>query len=240
MTEVELLEKVLINLFTDKQDRLKTLGFLKEEIEEVRQISIHTYDPGSKITFMGENADHVMIQVSGIVVSTKYSEKGYSIQKNEFLSPQIFGLLELLTKESNYGTRLVAMTAVEMIYISNDLYKKAVESSLTVSGISLNYIASFAQRMLNQLDQQVENTGFEKLLIYIYERSSLVSLPYYLRETNRDIADHLQISERSIYRYLNKMEKLGLVTRKDRNVKVDKSNLEKLKLYIENIHTGTN
>jgi predicted transcriptional regulator len=74
------------------------------------------------------------------------------------------------------------------------------------------------------------------LIIYLYNKTLGKKLPEKINDNKSFIADSLQINKRTLYRYLNKLQEEGIITREGQDIVISEKNFKKLEILMKSIN----
>lgn len=193
-----------------------------------------SFEKGEYLTHMGLPVERLMVLLDGQVSVFKYSHGGTSIRSGISEAPQIFGLYEALDGIREHSVTLQAATKVRCAVIPPAFFLQAINSNHKISLAALSFLAKFIDRMLDRSDQLTLNSPYENLLIYLFEKSVGKPLPLVIDANKSEIAELLNISNRSLYRHLEQLEDDGLIERIHGKIVITKSSFNRI---LENYKT---
>lgn len=150
----------------------------------------------------------LLLLESGTVEVSRYDVDGARILQSFLSAPQCFGLIEYEAK-TPLLSGIRALTDGRYYTLSP---KDPLLSDPSVISLFLTYVCSLYERDMRTRAFEKHMTGKERVLFTIY-RLSEAPFPHTLPLKRDDLADLLGISPRSLYRYLNELEKEGFLSR---------------------------
>lgn len=204
------------------QDLIEALDSPHNKADEVltiarscqnEELRFHCFPSGQFLTHMGFPMERILIHLSGEVSVYKLSPLGNSLHGVRSEAPQIYGLYESLNEEKVYGASLRADSPVCCLLVQKDFFLREICESAPIAYFALQHLARFTFNLLSRANRLTLNSPYDNLVLYLSEKSQGQKLPYVLNEKNEEIAQELNISERSLYRYLAQLEKDKLIRR---------------------------
>jgi CRP-like cAMP-binding protein len=218
----ELLESVMSLHATKKPDSSFMSSLANETMRFVK------FEKGDYLTHMGSSLERILIQTEGQVSVFKYSHGGANIRGDLTEAPQIYGLYEALNGIKEHGATLQAATTVSCAIVSPAFFLQAIRNNHKIALHALSFLARFTDKMLNRNDQLTMNTPYENILIYFFEKSVGRALPVVIPSKKNEIAEQLNISNRTMYRLLEQLEQEGLIERSHGKIVVSKESFKKI------------
>lgn len=177
-------------------------------------LRIRTFEKDEYLTHMGLPLDAILIHLDGPVSVYKYSPGGTGIRGEISEPPQIYGLYEALNGIPEYGVSLQASGQVHCAVLPPSRFLSALRSDPSIALASLTLLARFTDRMLNRHDRLTLNSPYQNLLIHLFESSAGRPLPVVIPGTKSRLAALLNISSRTLYRLLDRLEEEALIERR--------------------------
>jgi len=204
----------------------KTLlkSFANENIHFVR------FEKGDYLAYMGLPVERLLVLIDGQVSVFKYSHGGMSIRSGVSEAPQIYGLYETLNGTREHGVTLQAASGASCAVISPGFFLQAIKNNHKIALAALFFLAKFTDRMLDRNDQLTLNTPYDNLVIYLFEKSAGNPLPIIIDANKNEIAELMNISNRTLYRHLEQLESEGLIERKQGKIIITTSSFRNIKL----------
>lgn len=185
------------------------------------QLNFITFPKGSFLNHMGMPLNRLLIHLTGEVAVYKYSPSGIGIRGDVSAAPQIYGLYEMLLGVAEHGVDLQAATDVTCLALLPEEFRRLIEQNHRIALHALYFLARFTDRILNRNDQLTLNTPYENLIIYLYERSLGRKPPVLIRENKNEIAQFLNISNRTLYRQLDRLEQEQILERYKGHIRIN-------------------
>lgn len=177
---------------------------------------------GTVFIHAGGVIDEILLLGSGSVYIMNHTISGKRVIADTLSSPQILGIIEAQCGLKEFKGTVVTLSPCLVIRIERRAFQTHVENDLEAMRILLGYYAGFSLAT-------IENTGHiramkteDKLVHYLYSRCLGKPFPVHLKEHKSFMADAVGISERSLFRHLETMERGGYLRRDGQAVCVDK------------------
>jgi len=226
MTNEDKIAKLLEALMSKSPERQLDTSFLNSLSNET--LRFVRFEKGDYLAHMGLPLERILIHLDGQVSVFKYSHGGANIRGDISDAPQIYGLYEALNGIEEHGATLQAATSVSCGAVSPDFFLNSIRSNHQISLHALSFLARFTDKMLNRNDQLTMNTPYENILIYFFEKSVGRALPVVIPAKKNEIAEQLNISNRTMYRLLEQLEQEGLIERSHGKIVVPKESFKKI------------
>lgn len=211
MTNEEKLAKLLESVMSKTTPVNLDNAFMNSIANE--NIHFARFEKGAYLTYMGSPVERLMVLIEGQVSVFKYSPGGVSIRSGISEAPQIYGLYEALNGTREHGVTLQAETSAYCAVIPPSFFLQAIRNNHKIALAALSFLARFTDRMLDRNDQLTLNTPSENLMIFLFEKSSGKPLPLIIEANKTEIAELLNLSNRTLYRLLEQFEEEGLIKR---------------------------
>lgn len=220
---VTALEEILKEVAKGKTGRSVIAGLLHGSF------NIVVFKKGDYLTHMGLPVNRILIHLDGSVEVYKVNATGVGIRGGISDAPQIYGLYEAISRISDYGVALRAMETVHCVVVPPKEFLHAINQNHQIALFALQFMAKFTDRMLNRNDQLTLNTPYENLINYLYENSVGLPLPHRITTNKAELAELLNISVRSLYRYLDQLEADQIIQRSHGSLLITKAGFDGIK-----------
>jgi len=177
-------------------------------------LRIRTFEKGEYLTHMGLPLETILIHLDGPVSVYRYSPGGTGIRGEISEPPQIYGLYEALNAIPAYGVSLQAAGTVCCAVLPPALFLKSLRNEPSIALAALSLLARFTDEMLNRHDRLTLNSPYQNLVIHLFESSVGRPLPVVIPGTKSELAALLNISSRTLYRLLDRLEEDSLIERR--------------------------
>jgi len=120
----------------------------------------------------------------------------------------IFGVAGLFVEETDYVTTLTAKSPCRVLFISQDLLRRAMAADFTLVENYIRFLSGRLRFLNRKISGLAACTAEEALAIYLSGLDSEVRVPSYSR-----LAEELGLGRASLYRALDSLEKSGHIRR---------------------------
>lgn len=141
--------------------------------------------------------------------------------------PHILGLMEYLMKIPSYTAFVVAESTCVLLRVLTEDFVKLIQHENDLCYRTLLILGSVANNNMERAETQRMFPAKDILGHYLYTQAHH-SLPYTCPLTRKDLSDKLTINLRSLYRYLDHMQKKGYIVLKRGKIVIDEEHFEKL------------
>lgn len=227
MTNVEKLAQLLQTVLSKETTHHLEPSFFSSLTNET--LRFVRFEKGDYLTQMGLPLERILIHLDGQVSVFKYSHGGISIRGGISEAPQIYGLYEALNGIEEYSVALQAASVTHCAAVSPDFFLHAIQNNHSIALYALSFLAKFTDRMLDRNDQLALNTPYDNLLIYIFEKSVGKPFPFVISTSKNEMAELFNISNRTLYRLLEKLHQEGLLKRSHGKIVISKEAFQKIK-----------
>ncbi|MDH5465739.1 MAG: Crp/Fnr family transcriptional regulator, partial [Thiovulaceae bacterium] len=200
-----------------QQDLLSTLKeiylFTKLDQNELEALStictLHHYDVDSCLFLEGETGHHLLILIEGMVTVYKTDDKGNEIIINNFTPISLIAEPALLQGLPYPSSATVKQPSI-LIKIELENFKKNFLQKGTISLNIINSLLSKVQLLQNTISMNLSGSAREKIINF-YKNEKYHANQY----KQYEIAALLSISPETLSRNLKKLEKEGLLKKKE-------------------------
>lgn len=195
--------------------------------------------------FFSYNEHDVFINQNAPVKYIYILLKGTALAKNSISWTQsdivdrvkpidILGLVECLNEQPAYTAYVVAETPCVVFRIPTDVFLSIIKNDALLCYHTLRIFAKVTQHNMDRAETNAIFHSFDRLGHYLYITAT-GDLPYIYPYTRKKMADDLYINLRTLYRYLNTMEKEQFLTLEHGKIVIYKHNFDKLHAKYGNI-----
>lgn len=220
------------------EDKTPSLSDEKELVSAISSEYIQILNIKENIVFIdnGSELDYIFIQVKGMSYVTKYTLDGRRIIAATFGGAQIFGLIEAINGSKTYMGTVITLSDCILVKVKKEKFLQAMYSDLVTASITIKCLADFSTYSIETIESKAAISSYENLIIYLYNKTLGKKLPHAISDKKEFIADLLQINKRTLYRYLDKLSKEGIISRSRQDINISKDNLDKIEKLYESIH----
>lgn len=193
---------------------------------------------GTVFIHAGGAIDEILLLGGGSVYIMNHTISGKRVIADTLSSPQILGIIEAQCGLKEFKGTVVTLTPCLVIRIQRRAFQTHVENDLVAMRLLLRYYAEFSLHT-------IENTGHiramgteDKLVHYLYSRCLSKPIPVRLTEHKSFMADAVGISERSLFRHLETLERSGYLRREGQEICVDKAGFRAMEQRIRGEGSG--
>ena len=148
--------------------------------------------------------------------------------------PHILGLLEYLTDVPAYTAFVVADTPCVLFRVAASDYISLIQNDSKLCFRTLIILGKVSNLHMERAEQQRIFPQIDILGHYLYLQARH-AVPYVCSLTRKELADELSINLRTLYRYLDKMEKQGYLILRRGKIVIEQQQLDNLAIRYENI-----
>lgn len=157
-----------------------------------------------------------------------YTIDGNRIIADKLKAPQVLGLIEAISKDDVYKSTVVSLTDSTLLKVDRDAMLEAMYSDLNISRYIIEYLAHFSKSRIENISNSMSLSKYDNLLIYLYSYTIGNLFPVIIKENKTFIADYLNINNRTLYRYLDILDKENIINRKGQSIIIGRDNYQNL------------
>ncbi len=197
--------KTLYSIF---QGRYKQDSFLSDLRDTSVRNMLFVYNEGDLIIQQHAPVKYVYFLLKGSVsVITSISWTSSDII--DILFPlDILGLVELLNDQPSYTAYVVAETPCTVFRISADVFCKIIKHDSILCYETLRILGSVTLDNMNRAETNSIFHAYDRLCYFLYLKAQGHD-SYTYPHTRKELAEQLHINLRTLYRYIDSMEKAG-------------------------------
>lgn len=218
--------EILIGMLKHIED--PDLYDLVKAYDENKDFHFTRYKAGDYLAHMGMPIENIMLMMKGQVAVYTFSLEGTQLRRGVSEAPQIFGQYEIINGIADYSVTLQADTEVICALIPKELFMDLIRKNHEITLLSLTYLAKFTHRMLDRNDQLTLNQPFKNLLLYLIENCYGKKFPVSLSSNKQEIAQLLNISSRTMFRYLDQLENEKMISRSHGKIVISEDSYKRL------------
>lgn len=188
-----------------------------------------TVPKGETILYQGDFAEYFYFLLSGHTVIMNQ----ISFSTNDIIDyvepPHILGLMEYINKDSFYTAFVVADTACVLFRVNAKEFMDFIQQDAKLCYQALIITAHIASSNMDRAETHRIFPTKDILGHYLY-RQACYKLPYTCPLTRKGLANKLNINLRTLYRYLDYMEKHNYITLHKGKIIINQEQMEQLSL----------
>ncbi len=201
------------------------LSFLRED-----GAVIEDYRRGENIFDTKVFRKSIALILSGTATVYIPSTSGQEMPMRKLSRNSFFGVATLFSDEDDYVSRIVALTDMKVLFISQEITELMIRKE-PVFAINLIRFLSSRIRFLNSKISLLSNSSsMDSLVEYLVNRAVKSGGNFAIGGSYTLLAKSLNISRSSLYRNLEDLEQKGLISREGKTITV--SDISALTNYI--------
>lgn len=183
---------------------------------------------GEMILKQGEVLNNIQILISGDVYISSFSFKGERIIASILQNHQFFGLMEAINGEKFIVASVIALSNCRILSVPVEDFLRELNSDQRLMKLALEYLTEFTMNLIKDREKQRSGSAQENILDFFYFSCLNKKFPVKISAHKEFLADMFGINIRTLYRYLNKWEKEGIIKREAQNIIIDKDSFHKI------------
>jgi CRP-like cAMP-binding protein len=225
-------------LKSTSKDKIKQIAYTKDSLKEFSSDFIQILNLKENTIFIDRytELEYIYILLDGVTYVVNYTLEGRRVIADTFTESQIFGLIEAINHDSKYRGTVVTLSKALLVKVNKNKFLEAINSDLEISAYIIKYLAYFSTHSMQVSEYKTAISSYENLIIYLYNKTLGKKLPEKINDNKSFIADSLQINKRTLYRYLNKLQEEGSITRERQNIVITEKNFKKLEILMKSIN----
>ena len=172
--------------------------------------------------------NYIYILIYDEIYILNYTIDGNRIIADKLKAPQVLGLIEAISKDDVYKSTVVSLTDSTLLKVDRDAMLEAMYSDLNISRYIIEYLAHFSKSRIENISNSMSLSKYDNLLIYLYSYTIGNLFPVIIKENKTFIADYLNINNRTLYRYLDILDKENIINRKGQSIIIGRDNYQNL------------
>ena len=169
-----------------------------------------TVPKGETILYQGDSAEYFYILLSGRTIIMNQISFSTSDIIDYVEPPHILGFMEYIDQEPHYTAFVVADTACVLFRVNAKDFMNYIRQNAELCYQTLLITAHVASSNMDRAETHRIFPSKDILGHYLYKQACY-HLPYICPLTRKDLANKLNINLRTLYRYLDHMEKQGYI-----------------------------
>lgn len=186
-----------------------------------------TVPKGETILYQGDSAEYFYILLSGHTLIMNQ----ISFSTNDIIDfvepPHILGLMEFINHENFYTAFVVADTTCVLFRVNAKDFMNYIRQDAELCYQTLLITAHVASSNMDRAETHRIFPTKDILGHYLY-RQACYHLPYICPLTRKSLSAKLNINLRTLYRYLDDMEKQGYITLCKGKIVINQEQMEQL------------
>lgn len=195
---------------------------------------LFTVPKGETILYQGDPAKYFYILLSGRTIIMNQISFSTSDIIDYVEPPHILGLMEYIDHDPCYTAFVVAETMCVLFRINSIEFMDYIRQNAELCYQTLLITAHVTSSNMNLAEIHRIFPTKDILGHYLYKQA-YYQLPYTCPLTRKELANQLNINLRTLYRYLDYMEKQGYITIYKGKIIIKKKQLEQLSLRYGNV-----
>lgn len=221
------LKSLFLILDTCQKENSNLLEFLMQE-QLSPHLKVEYFNKSSLIVQGLEKMKYIHILVRGEIYILNYTLDGNRVIADKLKAPQMLGLIEAISNEDKYSSSVVSLTDCTLIKVDSAVLIRAINSNLDLSKYVIKYLASFSKSRIENISKSMSLSKYENLLFYLHSHTIGNFLPVIITENKSFIADYLNINNRTLYRYLDRLDREDIISRKGQSIVINSENYKNL------------
>lgn len=183
-----------------------------------------TVEAGKQIVEAHEKIDKIWILLNGIVKAADEYTSGDKYIFREFLAPEVFGELEILSDIGEYRASLVTETKCYFITVSPEYYMDLLRKN---PEYALKRLSSISKKTLN--DERIYRSylriqGIDRLKLYLIKQYEVdkSQREFILSKSRQDIAEETGYSIRTVNRIIKQLKEEGFISVVGNKIKISR------------------
>lgn len=207
---------------------------LQENIEDVflplltKGMKLKKVEKGEQYLNSGTEINKISLMIKGKCHIIKFTLDGKSVVVDTMEGAQVFGVCEIMNDIDCYSSTVSCAELSYFIEIPVYLFKDNVFENKNISNLMLKYMMYLNNRCYEKNYKELTNTNEESVLIYIYNSCIGHRLPYKILIDRKNMALELNIGLRTLYRHIEKLRKLGIITINCGKIMVDEYQFKRI------------
>lgn len=185
------------------------------------------YAKGEKIVSRSTRINHVFLLITGNCFVDYNDANGNEIIVNEFLDSVIFGAIEVISGQNDYMANVTTLKKSQFIVINKEDFLKELTFNHVFTSLILKNIARLSIEVMAQIRMFKLKSDYIRLIVFLLKRAD--KAPVVIEDKKEFMANLLSINERTLYRYIKKLEAEHAIVRSGQNIVIGKGNKKKLK-----------
>ncbi len=201
-----MLNKAFINDFSKNNIEKEFSPFLEKGIR-IRKVK-----KGEQYINLGTEIDKLSLMLTGLCHIIKYTIDGKSIVVDVMSGVQLFGLYEILNNVDCFSSTVNCVEKSYFIEIPVYLIKQRLFEDKEFTGLMLKYMAYLTNRSYERHHKELMSTSEEIVLSYLCNKCDGKNFPYKILIDRKTMALELNMSLRNLYRNIEHLKKLGIIS----------------------------
>ncbi len=193
-------------------------NFSKNNIEKEfspfleKGIKIRKVKKGEQYINIGTEIDKLSLMLTGSCHIIRYTLDGKSIVVDSMEGIQLFGVYEILNNIDCYSSTVSCIEQSYFIEIPVYMFRQRIFEDRDFTGLILKYMSYLLNRSYERHYKELMSTNEEIVLSYLYSKCAGKNLPYKILIDRKTMALELNISLRSLYRHIERLKNLGIIS----------------------------
>jgi len=192
---------------------------------------------GKSIVNKSEDTSDVYIVIKGSLIVVNEFESGKTFEPVKIYDSDFIGVVEAILDIPEFISTVQAISPVEYIKIPKDIFLKWIKDNNSICNKVLYSVCkNFSHNMIESGEGRVLDSLY-LLTSYILKNASFDKRTeqYYIPETRQKTSVRTGINLRTMYRYINKLKSLNIITVKNRKITYSENQKEILIKYNSNL-----
>lgn len=162
-------------------------------------------------------AEHIYVLLKGELNALFFDSEGKVTITNIFLDDGIFGAIEAINNNLYYKSDLIAYSDIEIIKIKKEDFLEKLKNDPNFLKEMMLFLSNLSEELIDTISYMMEVKPIIRLINFFKEHRVAKHKKSY-------IAKVTSINERTLYRYLARLEKEGVIKRENNCIKFIKNN----------------
>ncbi len=192
---------------------------------------VKSYEKGQMVVFSGEQADRLLIVLTGSVKGEMVDYSGKIIKIEDIYAPMPLAIAFLFGKENVFPVSVLANEATEMLVIPKSSLLILFRNKEEILVNFLDSVSNRSQFLSGKIKFLTFQTIKGKIANYLLQSRKNDQVAIILDKSQSELAELFGVTRPSVGRGMRELHDEKIIEAKGRNVKI--LNIEKLKQYLK-------
>lgn len=152
-----------------------------------------------------------------------------------FQAPSVFGLVEYLNGDESYTAYVKAETRCRLLRFPIKEFDRMAKTDVSLCYQALLLLGKTTKESMNSSEVKKLLRPADSLGNYLFQLAQRSGIPYVYPLTRTVLAEELHMNLRTLYRYIDKMQKSGLILLRRGKIVIEKEQYERLRERYEDL-----